>query len=460
MKIIQAQTGAPVVPVPARGVIFVDPALNHETVVKLIRRSMPLAHEDSIRHWVEAVLPTATPLSPTVCYEQIKETRRRTARHRAPERTLGERIQDASLRWASMTAAAVIGLIIAPALTGGGAQPAAAQQAWDNPIFSAIQTGSDWDCSGTDSADLVAKCVASDGAVMHVEAWVGPDSITFTFAYVDPVTGKKQRNEMKVFSTADGLASWRKTSLGSDKSLFPHLIMGERWAVYGSDKPRISRWAKGLDADVVLPADMTQAAYAMGLIPQPGPEAGPVNSRELRHVPTVLRQTVARIVSGDDTLPKSQLTPLDPVATIVVPLPKPPATAPATETQAPAPAPAPVVEAPAPAPAPVAPAPAAPAPVVEAPAPAPAPTQPAPAPAPIVEAPAPAPAEEVQRPPAPPAVEQPAYGSAPVIYPPEVAPDPLTDRIIVPEAESTPTHDDIEQEREAARAWFDLQPAA
>ncbi|MEU8327295.1 hypothetical protein [Micromonospora sp. NPDC048839] len=350
MKIVQRQTGLECVSFPDRGLIFVDPALNHESVVHLIQQSMPLVHPDAIRHWVEAAMPTADPLSSYRAFDQKRaRSRSHEAAHRKPVRTLGDRMASAGRQFATATAAAVLGAVVAPMIMGNhGVVPASAAEAWNNPVFSSVQTGSDWDCSGTDNSDLVATCVAKDGAVMHVEAWVGPDSLTFTFAYKDPRTGHMQRNRMKVFATPEGVENWF-TNVPPDSGEYNNLIKGERWIMYGTDAGRLKRWAHGLDSTVVIPADMTQAAYAMGLLVDPG-ENSPKNQKELATVEPILRSTVARIILGDNTLPmpvlgpvgpNDPIEPLDPSAPNVpsVPVPQEPSnpveTPPATPPTAP-----------------------------------------------------------------------------------------------------------------------------
>lgn len=85
MKVIQAHTGAPCVPVPSKGVIFVDPALNHDTVVKLIQASMPRAHPDAINHWVERMLPTAGPLAAPGSFIEPRAAGRKPGAHRGTD---------------------------------------------------------------------------------------------------------------------------------------------------------------------------------------------------------------------------------------------------------------------------------------------------------------------------------------------------------------------------------------
>ena len=64
------------------------------------------------------------------------------------------------------------------------------------------------------------------------------------------------------------MQAWIKTS-PTDKALLPNLVGGDRWLMYGSDRTRLQQWAERLSEDVVLPADISEVAFKMGLLPAP-----------------------------------------------------------------------------------------------------------------------------------------------------------------------------------------------
>ncbi|MBQ1048503.1 hypothetical protein KBX50_08500 [Micromonospora sp. C51] len=391
MKIVRLQTGARCIALPEDQVIFVDPALDSSSAREAIQQALPDAHPDVVQHWVEAVLPTAAPLS-------------------VEERSVGARPM-ASLRGAALaagrttrrlTAVAVwvaLGAITVPLLQGAEPTVVVASQAWENEIFSRIEVESAWECKAAASSDLVALCATPEGTVMHAEAWVGPNSVTFTFSYRDK-QDVAHRNTMMVFSSPAGLQAWLDAT--PDPAAHPNMIRGERWVLYGSDLDRLQRWAQRLGTKVILPGDVTHAAITMGLLPAlDGDQDDEVAES---NVPAAVRSTAARVIIGDASLPSVTAMPT------ALPL-----NVPAEDDEAPAPAPLPPSPAaPAPAPLPSAAPPAAtPAPQPSPPATTPAPLLPPPAPSAVTPAP-PAPTSVPSAPPDPvPTPSPPATSSAP-----------------------------------------------
>ncbi|GAA3751872.1 hypothetical protein [Micromonospora maritima] len=295
MKIIRQKTGVACVALPDDELIFVDPDISDpRDVVHAVHEALPDVNVDVISHWVEEVMPTAPPLATVL---ERPAPRKHRGKRRPPRKSARVGAQLGSMATAAAAAAAltVVGMSVVP---GAGTPPVAAAEAWENEVFARIQTGSSWDCVGTDSSDLVALCIAPDGTEMKAEAWVGPNSLTFVFSYRDQV-GRVQRNTMKVFSSPGAVTAWMRT-IPTEGSL-PNLIQGERWVMYGSDGPRLARWAERLGKNTVLPADVAQAAFHMGLLPDPEESAD--NEREMNHVPSVVRTTAARIIVGDDSMP-------------------------------------------------------------------------------------------------------------------------------------------------------------
>ncbi|MFF0471553.1 hypothetical protein ACFYPX_29475 [Micromonospora zamorensis] len=335
MKIVRLKTGSTCVTLPDEQVIFVDPALTREGMAEAIRTALPNVHPDAVGHWVEAAMPSTTPLAVPQLNRQ--ERRAKRGRHAA------SRVGRAGMHLTSMAAAAALGVVVVPLVQGAGSAPVAAAEAWQNPVFSRMEVGSAWDCQGTDNSDLVATCTTPDGTVMHAEAWVGPNSLTFVFTYRDAKTGLQHRNTLKVFASEGGVQAWVKTS-PTDKALLPDLVVGDRWLMYGSDRDRLQRWAERLSEDVTLPADISEVAFKMGLLPAPG--RGESNAREMAHVDEIIRKTAARILVGDESLPIPTTTPVDVVqgqgghGMVLTPAQEGPAATPAEPSTTPAPPPA------------------------------------------------------------------------------------------------------------------------
>ncbi|OKI45122.1 hypothetical protein [Micromonospora sp. CB01531] len=403
MKIVQAHTGAAAVPVPEKDVVLIDPAIGQYTAIDAIQAVLP-THRELVEHWVvTAGIPIRRPeavtqIIPAVArqYRPVRPIDIKPGRHRAA-RPRRQPVNVAALgrRAGSLTAAAVLGGVLVP-MFAGGTTPVAANQAWHNQVFSAMQTGSSWTCAGLEDADLKATCITEDGTTMQVEAYMGPDSVHFVFSYGE------ERNEVKVFADAGAHDRW---DVGNPAHhTLPNLVEGERWVIYGTDEARISRWAAQLDDRVVLPDDVTEAAIALALLPEPGTE--PV-TKQPRTVKEQLRVNVQRIVAGDPTLPAAVTPPIGP-SSPDMPLPAPPVLS-DTMPAEPAPNAEPVESAP-----------------VET-----APSAPAPAPAPVVTAPAPAPVETA--PTSSPVVTAPVEATEPT-----ATPDPLTDPIVVPQDEAIP----------------------
>ncbi|WP_406079214.1 hypothetical protein [Micromonospora sp. NBC_00858] len=343
MKIVRLKTGSTCVTLPDEQVIFVDPALTREGMAEAIRTALPKVHPDAVGHWVEAAMPSTTPLA--VPQLNRRERRAKSGRHAA------SRVGRAGMQLTSMAAAAALGVVVVPLVQGTRAAPVAAAEAWQNPVFSRVEVGSAWDCQGTDNSDLVATCTTPDGTVMHAEAWVGPNSLTFIFTYRDAKTGLQHRNTLKVFASEGGVQAWVKT-IPTDKALLPDLVVGDRWLMYGSDRDRLQRWAERLSEDVILPADISEVAFKMGLLP--APDRVESNAREMAHVDEMIRKTAARILVGDESLPIPTTTPVDvmpgqggdevvltpvqegPVAGVIPPPPATPAEPPPTPAPLPA----------------------------------------------------------------------------------------------------------------------------
>ncbi|MFC3504439.1 hypothetical protein ACFOOK_26205 [Micromonospora krabiensis] len=457
------------------GVILVDPLAGHDTAVNAIRAILPAAHPDAVEHWVEAVIPTARPLTselPPVAmqYRHAPPASLKPGRHRYQRQRRGpaaDRAVKMGVRAGSLVAASVLGAVVAPMLTGQGVAPVSAATAWSNPVFEAVQTGSGMNCSGVDDADLVATCVAEDGAEMQVEAMIGPDQLSFTFNYEAPDNGKPQRNVMKVFASAMGVESWRAIH-EADPDTFQNLIMGERWVLYGTDETRLRRWAHGLDNDTVLPADMTEAAVAMKLLPDP--------RKPLRLIPhpktvgDVILQEAVRIIVGDASAtvalePEPVIMPAVPVIPTPPPVSTtPPVAPPATPPTAPPPPPtAPVTPPTTPPAAPTTPPTTQPTtpttppvtqPSTELPAPPPVTTDPTgevPNGEPVTwlpEGEVPEGDPENCPPAEPPTTEQPVdqeppATEQPVVDAPPTASDPLNDPVTVPVDEATPVFDEV-----------------
>ncbi|WP_328653364.1 hypothetical protein OG598_05670 [Micromonospora sp. NBC_00330] len=300
MKIVRLKTGSTCVALPDEQVIFVDPVLTREGMAEAIRTALPQVHPDAVGHWIEAAMPSTTPLA--VPQPNRRERRAKSGRHAA------SRVGRAGMQLTSMAAAAALGVVVVPLVQGAGSTPVAAAEAWQNPVFSRMEVGSSWDCQGTDNSDLVATCTTPDGTVMHAEAWVGPNSLTFIFTYPDAKTGLQHRNTLKVFASEGGVQAWIKTS-PTDKALLPNLVGGDRWLMYGSDRTRLQQWAERLSEDVVLPADISEVAFKMGLLP--APRRAESNAREMAHVDEMIRKAAARILVGDESLPIPTTTPVD-----------------------------------------------------------------------------------------------------------------------------------------------------
>ncbi|RAO32864.1 H/ACA ribonucleoprotein complex non-core subunit NAF1 [Micromonospora noduli] len=300
MKIVRLKTGSTCVTLPDEQVIFVDPVLTREGMAEVIRTALPQVHPDAVGHWIEAAMPSTTPLA--VPQPNRRERRAKSGRHAA------SRVGRAGMQLTSMAAAAALGVVVVPLVQGAGSTPVAAAEAWQNPVFSRMEVGSAWDCQGTDNSDLVATCTTPDGTVMHAEAWVGPNSLTFIFTYRDAKTGLQHRNTLKVFASEGGVQAWIKTS-PTDKALLPDLVVGDRWLMYGSDRNRLQQWAERLSEDVVLPADISEVAFKMGLLP--APRRAESNAREMAHVDEMIRKAAARILVGDESLPIPATTPVD-----------------------------------------------------------------------------------------------------------------------------------------------------
>lgn len=373
MKIVPLKTGATCITLADKQVIFVDPDLTPDEVFNAVQQALPKAHPDAIHHWVEAAMPSTTPLSshtPTRTVPTVKA--RREGLHRAAK-TAGV----ASKRIASLTTAAAAGAAAIIFAQGNPVAPVAAAEAWENPVFTRLGTDSNWDCAGTDSADLIATCTTPDGIQMHAEAWVGPNSLSFTFAYQTTApTGElqPQRNTMIVFSSPGAKQAWLNQT--PDRKAFPHLIIGERWIMYGTDPKRLKSWAGRLGENVVLPADVAMAAFQMGLLPSPKQDAG--NKREMAHLDEVVRRQATRIILGDASLPVRMAPPPPGVG------PTPPAGRvdfpfPGRSAGSPVPLPGPVVSPPPPPPS------STPTPDPTSPPPVPDPTTPPPVPTPTTE---------------------------------------------------------------------------
>ncbi|MGC4830870.1 hypothetical protein ACLQ3G_22230 [Micromonospora arida] len=300
MKIVRLKTGSTCVTLPDEQVIFVDPVLTREDMAEVIRTALPQVHPDAVGHWIEAAMPSTTPLA--VPKPSRRERRAKSGRHAA------SRVGRAGMQLTSMAAAAALGVVVVPLVQGAGSTPVAAAEAWQNPVFSRMEVGSAWDCQGTDNSDLVATCTTPDGTVMHAEAWVGPNSLTFIFTYRDAKTGLQHRNTLKVFASEGGVQAWIKTS-PTDKALLPDLVVGDRWLMYGSDRNRLQQWAERLSEDVVLPADISEVAFKMGLLP--APRRAESNAREMAHVDEMIRKAAARILVGDESLPIPTTTPIE-----------------------------------------------------------------------------------------------------------------------------------------------------
>ncbi|WP_433353060.1 hypothetical protein ACQPYV_21630 [Micromonospora saelicesensis] len=269
-------------------------------MAEVIRTALPQVHPDAVGHWIEAAMPSTTPLAAP--QPNRRERRAKSGRHAA------SRVGRAGMQLTSMAAAAALGVVVVPLVQGAGSTPVAAAEAWQNPVFSRMEVGSAWDCQGTDNSDLVATCTTPDGTVMHAEAWVGPNSLTFIFTYRDAKTGLQHRNTLKVFASEGGVQAWIKTS-PTDKALLPDLVVGDRWLMYGSDRNRLQQWAERLSEDVVLPADISEVAFKMGLLP--APRRAESNAREMAHVDEMIRKAAARILVGDESLPIPTTTPVD-----------------------------------------------------------------------------------------------------------------------------------------------------
>ncbi|MFC4089369.1 hypothetical protein [Micromonospora sp. GCM10011541] len=253
MKIVRAHTGAKAVPVPDRGVIFVDPDAGHTTTINAIQAVLPEAHPDVVEHWwADSVTPAGEPLTDVLTRDQIQQARQfyrparpvdiKPGRHRnRRERPALSKPARVGIRSASLVAAAALGLLLAPVVTGGP-QSASADGVWAEPVFTTVsQTGAGWDCK---VELLLAECVSDEGIPVTVEVLNGASARTYNFRYDDPVSQEKHRADIKVFKTEKAEQEWH-TYQSAHR---PNLVKGKRWVAYGTDAKRVDKYTKVLKA--------------------------------------------------------------------------------------------------------------------------------------------------------------------------------------------------------------------
>ena len=274
-----------------RDFVAIDASLDHDQAVKAIREVLEdIAHPDAIEHWVESVLPRSTPLVeilpfgfvfgevPTTTPDAVvplpaasapaaparstvpnRATRRASARKRHKKPSRPAKIAGRGV--SALGGATVAGLATMMVLNPG----MAAAEAWDNPIFLRVASMADMDCHPLEDMPLRAQCTTGDGLVVNAEAMVGADSVTYTF------TGfGESRAVVKVFANDRAVNQW-VSSISSDSTRFPNLVVGDRVALYGSDPKALEPFlpavqTKPLSAEDVAPV-ILRASYAMGMIP-------------------------------------------------------------------------------------------------------------------------------------------------------------------------------------------------
>jgi hypothetical protein len=137
-----------------------------------------------------------------------------------------------------------------------------AQAYQDDPSFRMFAQDGQMRCQQI--APLHAECTDTDGLVMASQAAVSTDAIAYTFSYGPHVI------YLQAFQTPDAAASWSAEK--ATKSLYPHLVVVDRFALWGTDPQRIATYQHLLDqaTERAREAPMQTSLEASAPIPMPG----------------------------------------------------------------------------------------------------------------------------------------------------------------------------------------------
>jgi hypothetical protein len=104
-----------------------------------------------------------------------------------------------------------------------------------------------WVCDRGHDQTMVAGCVTPKGVSMMVTAYTTDHILSFTFTYRDGVTAYMDR--LTNFDRPVDKQAWANayTASPDDGELHPNLIIGDDWALFGTDKDRLQVWAEALE---------------------------------------------------------------------------------------------------------------------------------------------------------------------------------------------------------------------